>query len=347
MLSRVIGQLPRVVRPSGSEKPTVLLVDDHRDVLDRMVALLAGDFDVAGVSTTGRRATEADRTLNPDLIVLDVDMPDLDGFETMHALKRAGSRASVVFLGKEHAEPLVTSAFQSGGRGYVVKSHLSRDLAGALDQVQLGRLFVPSLSTVSHLASHGGHVLEFHADVESFLDNVTPFLDVALRRGDATCVIGNTEIRTEIEHRLRAYGWRTGGKHGHKRYRPVDSSEALDRLTPDGVLDPRVLADIATELDAYRLAVADGPTSRLTIVGDLAGLLCARGNLEAAMALEYHWERLTRGMPFLTVCAYAASWFDGRPPELWAKVCAEHWAVCQTSDVYHPYGRHPTSSLLH
>jgi DNA-binding NarL/FixJ family response regulator len=325
----------------------VLLVDDHRDVLDRMVALLAGDFDVAGVSTAGRQALEADRALNPDVVVLDVDMPDLNGFETMHALKRAGSRASVVFLGKEHSEAVVTSAFRAGARGYVVKSHVSRDLPGALDQVHLGRLFVPSLTTVSHLAKDGGHAMEFHANVESFLDNLTPFLDLALRRGDATWVIGDQEIRTEVAHRLQAYGWRTGGATGHKRFRVLDTSDALDRLTPNGVLDAQVLADIATELEAYRLAVTDTPSARLTIVGDLAGTLCARGNTDAAMALEHHWDRLTHGMPFLTVCAYDASSFDGGPPELWASVCADHWAVCQTSDVYHPYGRHPTSNLLH
>ena len=86
-------RLPRLVRSSGVAKPRVLLVDDHRGVLDRVSALLADEFDVAGVATDGRQALDAVRRIAPDLVVLDINMPGLDGFQTKRELDGAGSRA--------------------------------------------------------------------------------------------------------------------------------------------------------------------------------------------------------------------------------------------------------------
>ena len=82
------------------------------------------------------------------MIVLDINMPGLDGFQTKRALEQAGSRAPVVFLSALDADDYVSEAFRCGGRGYVLKAHLARDLASALDQVLLGRMFVPSLTSL-------------------------------------------------------------------------------------------------------------------------------------------------------------------------------------------------------
>jgi AmiR/NasT family two-component response regulator len=76
--------LPRFVRSSGAPKPRVLLVDDHRDILDRVSALLVDDFDVAGLATDGRQALDLARQVDPDVIVLDINMPGLDGLLSSH-----------------------------------------------------------------------------------------------------------------------------------------------------------------------------------------------------------------------------------------------------------------------
>jgi hypothetical protein len=67
---------------------------------------------------------------------------------------------------------------------------------------------------------------------------------------------------------------------------------------------------------------------RVTIVGEMAGLLCRDGNPTAAIQLERTWDDLTRGRPFLTVCSYPMELFSERgDPELFAPLCAAHWAV--------------------
>jgi CheY-like chemotaxis protein len=326
-------RLPRFVRSSGAPKPRVLLVDDHPGVLDGVSALLDDDFDVAGLATGGRQALDLAGQIDPDVIVLDVNMPGLDGFQTKRALEQAGSRAPVVFLSAVDTDDFVSEAFQCGGRGYIPKLRLARNLVSAIDQVLLGRLFVPSLTSLSELAKDGGHAMQVHGDMECFLDGLASFFNLALRRGDATCVIGTEEIREGLGRRLRAAGWDVGGHSGHKRYLSIDTAEALGRFMRHGVPDAGVIADIASELDQYRRDVCEGGSSRLTIFGNMVVPLIADGNSAAAIALERHWSRLTCALPFLTLCGYPASCFHACGPEVWSNACHQHWAVSHSNDV--------------
>jgi DNA-binding NarL/FixJ family response regulator len=318
--------VPRVVRRSGDTKPRVLIVDDHRGVLNRVSATLSIDFDVAGTATDGRQALEIARQVRPDAIVLDIDMPVLDGFQTMRALEQAGSHAPVVFLSTLDSDDHVGEAFRIGAHGYVLKSHIARDLASALDQVILGRRFAPSLATLSALANGGGHAAHLYSDAESFLDELAAVFDMALRRGDATCVIATADVREGLGSRLRARGFDIGGQGSNERYQVVDADAALSRFMRNGLPAAGVIAEIAAELDEYRRSVA-GAATRLTIYGNMVTVLLTQGNLEAAFALESQWNTVTRGLPFFTLCGYAMSCFQDHVPDVWSRACAEHSAV--------------------
>jgi CheY-like chemotaxis protein len=322
-----------VVRPLGDAKPKVLLVDDHREVLDKVSAILADDFDIAGVATDGRQALDRASQISPDLIVLDINMPGLDGFQTKRALERAGSAAPVVFLSMADTDDVVTEAFRCGGRGYVVKSHIPRDLARSLNHVLSGRLFVPSLTSLFDLTDDTGHAMQLHGDLDSFLDGLAEFFDLALRRGDATCVIATEDVREGVGRRLSAAGWKIGGPSGHKRYLAIDAADAVNRFMRNGMPDISVVAEIASELDQYRREVSDATPSRLTLFGNVAGSLMANGNPMAGIALENHWNALTRDLPFFTLCGYSTSCFNGCGPELWSNACREHRAVSHTNDL--------------
>jgi DNA-binding NarL/FixJ family response regulator len=311
----------------------VLLVDDHRQVLVTVSAMLSADFEIVGEATDGARAVETAHQVQPDAIVLDVNMPGLDGFQTCRALASSGLAATpVVFLSMHDADEVVGEAFRCGGRGYVLKTRVDSDLASALDHVLGGRVFVPSLSSLLQLATGNAHAMQVHSDAESCVDDLAQFFDLALRRGDATCVIATEEIREGLGDRLRARGWDIGGPGGHKRYQAIDARDALRRFMRDGLPDPDRLAEIAVELDQYRRAVCDGPASRLTVFGNMVMVLHADGNTRAMIALEHHWNRLTRQLPILTLCAYGSSCFHGAPG-LWPDVCAEHWAVSHARNV--------------
>lgn len=304
-------------------------MDDHRPILDAVAATLADDFDVVGVALDGRQAVETAPRVDPDVVVLDVDMPRLNGFQTLHALRQGGLRAPAVFLSMHAADEMIDAAFQCGGRGYVVKSHVARDLAGALDHAVRGGLFVPSLSSLFRLAEGGGHAMQIHRGVESFFDGVALFFDLALRRGDAACVIASGPAREGLGARLRARGWDAG----HKRLLVIDAADALNRFMRDGLPDADRLAEIAAELDQYRHAVAGGATSRLTIFGDMVVSLISDGNAQAAVALENQWNTLTHGLPFLTLCGYAASCFHDGVPTLRSDACAAHSVLSHAGNV--------------
>jgi len=298
-----------------------------------MSALLADDFDVAGVATDGWKAIDTARQVVPDLIVLDITMPELDGFQTCRALEQAGSQAPVVFVSMHESNGHVREAFRVGARGYVVKTRIARDLPSALDHVLGGRVFAPSLSSLLHLPNGHGHAMQLHRDMEPFLDDLAAFYDLSLKRGDATCVIATEQIRLGLSNRLRDRGWDVGGASGQTQYLAIDAAQALNRFMRNGLPDASRLAQIAAELDQYRLAVTGRPESRLTIFGNMVGLLIADGNTKAVIALEHLWSTLSRDLPFLTLCGYATACFDNDKSDLWLGACAAHEAVSHASHV--------------
>jgi DNA-binding NarL/FixJ family response regulator len=326
MYRDAVTRQPRLNR-SGDARPRVLLVDDHPQVLERFAAMLANDFDVAGIATDGGRALDAARRIEPDAIVLDINMPGDNGFQTIRALEQAGSRAPVVFLSISEGEEFVSEAFRRGGRGYVIKSRAASDLASALDHVLSGRMFAPSLTSLASVGKNCGHAMQLHGELSSSLDAVAALFARAFRIGDATCVTATEDVREGLDSRLRARGWDLGAPSVQRRYRVVDASDALSGFMRRGLPDSSLLANLVSELDQYRRAATDRPAACLTVFGNMAGLLSAQGNVRAAIALEKLWTGLTRDLPFLTVCGYPTSCFQDASPELWSTVCAEHTAV--------------------
>lgn len=319
-------RLPRDVTNSTRVKPRVLLVDDHPGLLERASAMLADDFDVAATAADGRGALQSARDIDPDVIVLDVNMRGLDGFRTCRGLQRQGSRAPVVFLSLVEDDEHMSEAFRCGGRGYVVKSQMVRDLASALEQVLAGRQFAPSLTTLFGCAEGSGHVMHLHDEEDSFLDSLATVFAQALHRGDATCVIATEAVRNGLSDRLKARGWLSDSGQ-HNRYLAIDAYDAMKGFMRHGSPDSRLLSGLAAELDQYRHAVTHASAARLTIFGNMVVPLVVDGNAVAAIALERHWNELTRELPFFTLCGYASVCFDPGKPELWSQVCAEHRAV--------------------
>src|SRR5690348_13100420 len=181
MVDPLIHRPQYAARSTVGAKPRVLLVDDHRGLVDRVSSLLSDDFEVAGAFTDSRQAIEAAPALDPDIIVLDINMPGVDGFQAMHALERAGSRAPIVFLTLFDTEEYITEAFRRGARGYVVKHELVHDLADALHGVLDGRRCVPSLRSMYRIADgpESCHATQLYGDVPSFISGVAAFLDIA------------------------------------------------------------------------------------------------------------------------------------------------------------------------
>src|SRR4051794_3331551 len=121
------------------------MADDHDDFLAAAVRLLEPEFDVVGTVGEGQALLDAAARLGPDVVVLDVSMPVLNGIETARRLRKAGSTARIVFLTMHEDADYVRGALGAGAQGYVVKSRLAADLAVALREVLAGRTFVSPL----------------------------------------------------------------------------------------------------------------------------------------------------------------------------------------------------------
>jgi DNA-binding NarL/FixJ family response regulator len=128
------------------QRARILLADDHQGMLDIVARLLTEEFDVIAAVENGKVAVEAAAALDPDVIILDISMPVMNGIEAALHLKKSGSRAKVVFLTVQARSDLVTTAFSTGALGYVLKPRLASDLLPAIREVLEDRVFSsPSL----------------------------------------------------------------------------------------------------------------------------------------------------------------------------------------------------------
>jgi DNA-binding NarL/FixJ family response regulator len=129
---------------SSGNRRRILLADDHPLMLERVTTLLQPTFDVVGVAHNGLQMVEEAMRLNPDIIVADISMPELDGIEAAHRLREMGATASVVFLTIHESPEFVEACLAEGALGYVVKAHMKRDLVPAINAALSGQCFVSS-----------------------------------------------------------------------------------------------------------------------------------------------------------------------------------------------------------
>jgi len=130
---------------NATDLARVLLVDDNREILDRAAALLSPMCTIVGAVSDGLAALESVRTLRPDVVVLDISMPGMNGLEVAAQLRRAGSQVQIVFLTIHDDEELVLAAEAAGGIGYVSKTYLPSDLVVAVNEACAGRRYVSQL----------------------------------------------------------------------------------------------------------------------------------------------------------------------------------------------------------
>ena len=113
--------------------PHILIVDDHPSFRGMARALLESEgFDVVGEAADGAAAIEAARELHPDVVLLDVQLPDIDGFEVAAALTRNGSSPAIVMTSSRDACDFGSLVEKSGARGFIPKAELSAEAVAAL-----------------------------------------------------------------------------------------------------------------------------------------------------------------------------------------------------------------------
>jgi DNA-binding NarL/FixJ family response regulator len=120
----------------------ILVADDHAGILERVSNLLDAHFEVVATVQDGLAAVDLTARLKPDLVLLDIIMPEMDGIRAAQEMRRQGSDAKVVFLTVQQDEEYVAAAFESGATAYVFKSRMHSDLVWAIDRALAGKVFV-------------------------------------------------------------------------------------------------------------------------------------------------------------------------------------------------------------
>lgn len=123
-------------------KPTVLLADDHKIVMEGLRGLLESEFELVGLLTNGRELLEQAPGLDPDVIVADISMPLLNGIDAVRMLREQGLRAKVVFLTMHSDQTYATRAIDAGASGYVLKHSASDELVDAIQQALRGETYI-------------------------------------------------------------------------------------------------------------------------------------------------------------------------------------------------------------
>jgi DNA-binding NarL/FixJ family response regulator len=123
----------------------ILLADDHKMLLDALVSVLGQEFEVVGVASDGGAMLEMAKRLQPDIIVLDIVMPQMDGIDAARILRTEGNPAKILFLSMYSDLPVVEEAFRSGASGYMLKIGGTEELVRAIQCIARGGTYVTPL----------------------------------------------------------------------------------------------------------------------------------------------------------------------------------------------------------
>jgi DNA-binding NarL/FixJ family response regulator len=140
-------------------KPRLLIADDHKIFAEGLKRLLNADFDIVGVVADGRDLVAAAEKLRPDVMVVDISMPMLNGIEAVRQIKKVHPEIKVVFLTMHPDVDYAASAFKAGASGYVLKHSAPDELVTAIREGLKGRTYVTPLiaGKLLHSYESGSH----------------------------------------------------------------------------------------------------------------------------------------------------------------------------------------------
>jgi DNA-binding NarL/FixJ family response regulator len=140
------------------KRPRVILADDHTLILEALKNLLEPEFEVVGMFPDGLALTEGAAALNPNVIVLDIGMPAMNGLNAGQRLKQAIPLVKLVYLTMNHDPDMAGEAFRLGASAYLLKNSAATELQKAIREVVRGGYYVTPLMTKG---MHGSYVQNF------------------------------------------------------------------------------------------------------------------------------------------------------------------------------------------
>lgn len=154
----------------------ILVADDHEVVRRGLQALLEAQpgWKVSGEATDGREAVEKAKQLKPDVVIMDISMPVLNGLEATRQILKVDPHARVLILTMHESDQIVREVLDAGARGYILKSDAGRDLVGAVEALRRSNTFFTS--KVAEMVLNGYRGVSAHSEEDDMLsrDRLTP-----------------------------------------------------------------------------------------------------------------------------------------------------------------------------
>jgi DNA-binding NarL/FixJ family response regulator len=138
-------------------RPRIFLADDHALLLEAFSKLLESKYDVVGTATDGRKMLTLVTKLKPDVVLMDIAMPNLNGFDAGEKLKKILPEIKLVFLTVNEDPDMVTEAFRIGANGYLLKDSAASELFQAIDAVLASKNYVTPKITQGMISSFIKH----------------------------------------------------------------------------------------------------------------------------------------------------------------------------------------------
>jgi len=323
----------------------VVVVEDHEQFRRFIYSTLekASELQVVDIASDGLAAVQKAEKLQPDLILLDIGLPTLNGIEAARRIRKLSPQSKIIFVSQESSVDVVRETLATGARGYVVKTDAGRELLTAVEAVLRGEQFVgsrfactlsegdPSPSNFAPLQQEVTtrcHEVGFYSDDRCFLDDPTQFIGAALKAGNAAVVVAIESHREGLLPRLRAYGSDIGVAIEQGRYISFDAADALSTFMINGMPDPAQFLNLFGSLILKAADAAKGEPARVAVFGEGVHLLWAQGNAEAVVQVERLTNLIARSYDVDILCGYYPSTVRvGMDSHTFQRICAEHSAV--------------------
>jgi CheY-like chemotaxis protein len=330
----------------------VLIVEDYapfRRLLRTTLEQKAG-LEIIGEASNGVDAIRKSKDLKPELILLDVGLPELNGIEVARSVRSFSSKAKILVVSENRSWEIIAEAFRSGADGYVIKSDAGRELLPAVESVLQGKRFI-SANTVGRdlieisdvygapqtdrdnagpqLNRWGkgeiSHHAVFYSDDRWLLEDVAQFIGDALKAGNAAIVIATESHRNHLLPMLKACGSDVDGATEQGRYIALDAADTLSRIMLNGTIDPvRFMKAFGTLIQRASKS-AKRPQPRIAVFGECVRLLMAEGNAEAAIHIERLANKLLHRHDIDILCGYSFDSPHATTHDLiYQQICAEH-----------------------
>lgn len=333
----------------------VLVVEDSEKFRKFICSTLGErpELQIVGEDSDGLQAVQRAGELQPDLILLDIGLPSLNGIAAARRIRELSPKSKILFVSQESSADFVQEALALGALGYVVKLDAGKELLTALEAVIQGRQYLSSGLSSHNLADatdtqairsltqagspvagiekkgiSRSHEVTFYSDDAAFVIGFTHFIEAALETGNAVIVIATESHRKNFLQRLQEHGVDVAAAIEQGRYVALDVAETLSTFMvndlPDAARCLQVAADLVTE--AAKAAQKEPP--RVAVCGECSPTLWTQGKADAAIQVEHLWDEIARKHDLDILCGYVLNSFQReQESHVYEGICAEHSAV--------------------